>query len=424
MGEIFGLIDVNCFFVSCERIFRPDLEGVPVIVLSNNDGCAIARSNEAKALGIKMGAPEFELRPLLRRENVRVFSSNYALYGDISKRVNETIASMVPTFETYSIDESFLNLTEFSSQDLEALGRALRQRVLTWTGVPTCVGIGPTKTLAKVANFVAKKRPAYGGFCDLRSSAVRDEILRSIPVEEVWGIGAASTRKLQSHGVDTAAALSQLDPETARSLLTVTGGRVVYELRGVSCLPLELLEPTRKGIAVTRSFGNPVLSWTNMREAVASYAARSAEKLRQAKVTAAHMHVFMHTSPFRDGPAYSNGTTGRFIKSTNDSAELVALAVRLGQSIWREGYRYSKAGVILSEILPESIEQRCLWEEAGRGNRARLWSIVDRLNAELGRDSVRLLSTGAEQSGWKLRAEHRSPRWTTRWNELPIAIAK
>src|SRR6202140_2367760 len=221
-GEIFGLIDGNNFYCSCERVFRPDLEGVPVIVLSNNDGCAVSRSNEAKALGIKMGDPEFKLRELIKRENVRVFSSNYALYGDISRRVVETLTSMVPAVETYSIDESFLNLTEFRSRDLVEMGRELRERVLTWTGIPTCVGIAPTKTLAKLGNFLAKKRPQFRGVCDLRAATARAELLPSVPVEEVWGIGAASTAKLQKLGVATAADLAALEPEQARSLLPVT----------------------------------------------------------------------------------------------------------------------------------------------------------------------------------------------------------
>ena len=424
MEEVFGLIDCNNFYVSCERVFRPDLEGVPVIVLSNNDGCAISRSNEAKALGIKMGDPEFKLREIIKREKIHVFSSNYALYGDLSGRVGQCITSMVPTVETYSIDESFLNLTEFCSLDLKELARELRDRVLRWTGIPTCVGIAPTKTLAKLGNFLAKKRPQFHGVCDLRSAAVRAELLPSVPVEEVWGIGGASATKLSKLGVATAADLAAVEPDNARKLLTVTGGRIVYELRGVSCLPLELLEPTRKGVAVTRSFGNPVITWQSMREAIATYASRAAEKMRRHKVTASHLFVFMHTSPFRDGPSYSNGASARLLEATNDSGEVVALAERLGERIWRDGYRYTKAGVIFSELLPETVQQPSLWSEIEREKRAKLWRVVDSLNADLGRDTVRLLSTGQNVAPWKLRAEHRSPRWTTRWGELPRVRAR
>lgn len=423
-GEIFALQDANNFYVSCERVFRPDLEGVPVIVLSNNDGCAVSRSNEAKALGVKMGDPEFKIRELIKRENIRVFSSNYALYGDISRRVVDTITTMVPTLEVYSIDESFLNLTEFRSRDLPELARDVRARVLQWTGIPTCIGIGPTKTLAKLGNFLAKKRPHFRGVCDLRRVEVRAELLPSVPVEEVWGIGAASTAKLQKLGVATAADLAALEPEQARGLLTVTGGRVVYELRGISCLPMELLEPTRKGIAVTRSFGSPIFNWQSMSEAIASYATRGAEKMRRHKVAAAHLYVFIHTSPYADGPRYSNGVSGRFMEATNDTSEVVGLALRLGERIWRDGYRYAKAGVVLTELLPETFRQPSLWSDIDREKRAKLWRVVDDLNADLGRDSVRLLAAGAQAASWKLRASRRSPRWTTRWSELPRASAR
>jgi DNA polymerase V len=256
MGEVFGLIDCNNFYVSCERVFRPDLEGKPVIVLSNNDGCCVARSQEVKKLGVRMGDPVFKIRDLIKRENITLFSSNYAYYGDVSHRVVQTLGTMVPTIENYSIDESFLNLGEFSEREVEPLARELRERVHRWVGIPTCVGIAPTKTLAKVANFIAKKRPQYRGVCDLRSSRVRAELLSTVPADEVWGIGSASAAKLAKIGVQTAADLAALDPDNARALLTVTGGRTVYELRGISCMPLELMEPTRKGIGVTSRNGN------------------------------------------------------------------------------------------------------------------------------------------------------------------------
>jgi DNA polymerase V len=424
MEDTFGLIDCNNFYVSCERVFRPDLEGVPVIVLSNNDGCAVARSAEAKALGIKMGDPEFKIRELIKREKVKVFSSNYALYGSLSGRVTETLLSMVPTIETYSIDESFLNLGEFREREVEPLARELRERVHRWVGIPTCVGIAPTKTLAKVANFIAKKRPQYRGVCDLRSSQVRAELLSTVPVDEVWGIGAASAAKLVKIGVQTAADLAALDPDNARALMTVTGGRTVYELRGISCMPLELMEPTRKGIAVTRSFGAPVTSWQQMREAIASYATRAAEKMRRYKVAAENIFVFMHTNTFNNAPFYSNGASARFSETTNDTGEVVALAVRLGERLWRDGFRYSKCGVMITELMPETIRQPALWCELDREKRERAWRAMDKLNATLGRETVRILGAGPKEAAWKLRAEHRSPRWTTRWDELPHVVAR
>jgi DNA polymerase V len=424
MQEIFGLIDCNNFYVSCERVFRPDLEGVPVIVLSNNDGCAVARSAEAKALGIKMGDPEFKIRDLIRRENVRVFSSNYALYGDLSRRVGDTLSSMVPTVETYSIDESFLNLGEFNDREVEPLARELRERVLRWVGIPTCVGIAPTKTLAKVGNFIAKKRPQFAGVCDLRSAAVRSELLPTVPVEEVWGIGGASAAKLAKLGIHTAADLAALEPDDARALMTVTGGRTVYELRGISCMPLELVEPTRKGIAVTRSFGKPVTEWSEMREALASYATRAAEKMRRYKVAADNLFVFMHTNTFNNDSFYSNGASAHFLATTNDTGEVVGLAARLGERLWRDGFRYAKCGVMITELLPEVDRQPALWGDLDRERRERVWKTMDKLNASLGRDTLRVLSAGPKDGAWNLRAEYRSPRWTTRWEELPQVEAK
>ena len=419
MAQTFGLIDCNNFYVSCERVFRPDLEGKPVIVLSNNDGNAVSRSNEAKSLGVRMGDPAFKIRDLIKRENITLFSSNYGLYGDFSGRVGDALLSLVPSVETYSIDESFLDLTEFPEREVESLARALRERVLQWTGIPTCVGIGPTKTLAKAANYLAKKRPQYEGVCDLRRMETRMELLATVPVAEVWGVGSASAAKLGTLGVGTAAELAAMEPEQARALLTVTGGRTVYELRGVSCLPIELVEPMRKGIAVTRSFGKPILEWENMREAVATYAARAAEKMRRHQVAAAHISVFLHTSAFNQDPWYSNAASAKFLEATNDTGEVVAMAVRLGERIWRQGFRYAKAGVMIAELLPETARQPALWSEFDRERRAKLWQVVDQLNAGKGRGTVRVLSAGPKSPAWQLRAEYRSPRWTTRWAELP-----
>ncbi len=285
------------------------------------------------------------------------------------------------------------------------------------------VGIAPTKTLAKVANFIAKKRPQFRGVCDLRSNRVRDELLPTVPVDEVWGIGAASAVKLSRLGIQTAADLAALNPDDARALMTVTGGRTVYELRGISCLSLELMEPTRKGIAVTRSFGASVTSWQPMREAIASYATRAAEKMRRYRVAAENIFVFMHTNTFNNDPFYSNGASARFAETTNDTGEVIALAVRLGERLWRDDFRFSKCGVMITELLPETIRQPALWGELDRDRREQAWRVTDKLNATLGRDAVRILGAGPKNAVWKLRAEHRSPRWTTRWNELPRARA-
>ncbi len=331
MDKVFGLIDCNNFYASCERLFRPDLERAPIVVLSNNDGGVIARSNEAKALSIEMGCPGFMLRERIAREGIQVFSSNYTLYGDLSRRVRDTLLSMVQDVETYSIDEHFLDLTGYG--EAAALAHALRARVRQWTGIPTCVGIGPTKTLAKLANFLAKKRPALGGICDLQSPHIRAELLPTVPVGEVWGVGTRSAAKLVREGVATAAALAALEPSRARKLLTVTGGRIAYELRGVSCLPLELVEPPRKGLMVTRGFGQAVLTWQGMSEALASYASRAAKKMRRHQVAAAHLSVYMHTNAHNGDPWYSNAATAHFPKPTNGTGELLSMALRLGERI-------------------------------------------------------------------------------------------
>jgi len=421
MNEVFGLIDCNNFYVSCERVFRPDLEGVPVIVLSNNDGCAVARSGQSPR--DKNGRPRVQDSGTDQARESQSLQQQLCLVVSLSGRVTDTLLSMVPTIETYSIDESFLNLGEFREREVEPLARELRERVHRWVCIPTCVGIAPTKTLAKVANFIAKKRPQYRGVCDLRSSRVRADLLSTVPVDEVWGIGSASAAKLTKIGVQTAADLAALDPDNARTLMTGTGGRTVYELRGISCLPLELMEPTRKGIAVTRSFGAPVTSWQEMREAIASYATRAAEKMRRYKVAAENIFIFMHTNTFNNDPFYSNGASARFSETTNDTGEVVALAVRLGERLWRDGFCYSKCGVMITELMPETIRQPALWGELDRQKRERAWKAMDKLNATLGRDTVRILGAGPKDAAWKLRAEHRSPRWTTRWNELPRARA-
>ena len=296
--RVLALIDGNSFYCSCERVFDAKLAKRPVIVLSNNDGCAVARTSEAKALGIAMGEPYFKIRDLCRQERVAVFSSNYTLYGDMSARMNAIYRQWSPDVEVYSIDESFLDLSGFDRRDLVAYGRDLRATVLRWTGIPTCVGLGGTKTLAKLANHIAKKNPDLAGVCDLTDEAARRRWLDRVEVGEVWGIGPASQRKLAAIGIETVAQLRDLDPRLARKMMSVVGERTVLELRGIACLALEHVPPQRKGCAVTRSFGIPVTTLTGMLEAVAAYATRAGEKLRRHRLETSHMSVFMHTSEF------------------------------------------------------------------------------------------------------------------------------
>lgn len=416
-----ALIDCNNFYVSCERVFDRRLEGVPVLVLSNNDGCAIARSQEVKALGIRMGEPAFKLRPLIRQHGIRVFSSNYVLYGDMSRRVNEVVHQFSPEIEIYSIDETFVDLSGFGQKDLWAYGQEMRATVKRWTGIPTCVGIGPTKTLAKLANAVAKKNPTFGAVCDLSDTAVRSAVLRAFPVGDVWGVGSATTRKLAAVGVTTAAGLRDLEPAQARQIGTVVLERLVQELRGTRCLELELVAPARKGMAVTRSFGQPVTTLTGVLEAVAAYATRAAEKLRAHGLVAGQLSAFLHTNPHKACPQYHGARASRLVPMTDDTRDLIAASRRCIESAWRDGFAYVKAGVILDDLRPSKEAPPCLFE-APRPHSAALMSAVDRLNARYGRHTVFPGAMGIDRP-WKLRAEHHSPHYTTRIGELPVVMA-
>jgi DNA polymerase V len=349
----FVLIDGNSFYCSCERLFQPKLARRPVIVLSNNDGCAVARTAEAKALDIKMGAPYFQIRDLCERERVAVFSSNYALYGDISRRMNDVYRTVSPNVEAYSIDETFLDLSGFDPSRHEDMARALRAKIRRWIGVPTCVGLGPTKVLAKVANKIAKGDPAIDGVCDLRDPVARKLLLTDFPVADVWGVGPASTAKLLAINVQTAADLSAMDLRLAKSLLSVVGERIVMELSGVSCMPLGSIPPTRKGLAVTRSFGERITTLDSMLEAVSTFAARAGEKLRRYELAAGYMTLFMHTSRFASRPSYSASKGFEFSPPTNDSRKLITVAQNLARQVGREGFAFSKAGVMFDDIIPQ-----------------------------------------------------------------------
>lgn len=416
--SLYALVDCNNFYVSCERVFQPELEGRPVIVLSNNDGCAVARSAEAKALGIKMGTPAFKIKDLIRREGVVVRSSNYALYGDMSARVDAVLGMFAPRVENYSIDESFLDLADLpAGTDVIGLGREIRARVRRWTGIPVCVGIGPTKTLSKLANHIAKTRPAFFGVCDLRD-AVAQAHLAEVSVGEVWGIGPAYVERLAGLGIASVAEFAALDPAVAREVLTVVGQRTVLELNGIACIPLELEPPPKKVTAVTRSFGRSVTTLTEMREAVAFYAARAAEKLRRAGQATGHLSVFMHTNRFNGDPSRSASGAVSFPEATNDTGELVSGALRIAEAIWRDGFRYSKAGVITTDLVPAGAGQSSLFVDARRD--PRLMLAMDRINAKMGRGTVYPAATGTHRK-WFLKADYHSPRYTTRWADLPRA---
>lgn len=416
----FALIDGNSFYCSCERLFQPKLERRPVIVLSNNDGCAVARTAEAKALDIKMGAPYFQIRDLCERERVAVFSSNYALYGDISRRMNEVYRTVSPNVEAYSIDETFLDLSGFDPSRHEEMARALRAQIRRWIGIPTCVGLGPTKVLAKVANKIAKGKPAMDGVCDLGDPIARKLLLADFPVADVWGVGPASTAKLLAINVRTAADLSAMDFRLAKSLLSVVGERIVMELSGVSCMPLESIPPTRKGLAVTRSFGERITTLDPMLEAVSTYAARAGEKLRRFELAAGYMTLFMHTSHFASTPSYSGSKGIEFSPATNDSRKLIAAAQRLARQLWREGLAFSKAGVMFDDLIPQGEVAPGLLDAPDDVERnARLMTALDQINQRWGRNAAIIGATGL-RSAWTQKFQRRSPSFTTKLADLPL----
>lgn len=422
MTRSFALIDGNSFYCSCERVFDPKLRQRPVIVLSNNDGCAVARTAEAKALGIGMGDPMFKIRDMCKREGVVVFSSNYTLYGDMSRRMNTVYQAFSPDLEIYSINESFLDLTPVAPEHREELGRDLRTTVSTWTGVPTCVGIGPTKTLAKLANKIAKTTPQLGGVCDLTSEVARREWLPLVDLADVWGIGRASQVKLAAFGCRTAADVAALDPKLARKTLTVVGERIIHELRGTPCLDLETIAPIRKGCAVTRSFAGRVESLEMMQEAVAAHATRLGEKLRHHGLATDHVTVFFHTSPHDHGPSRSVSTTVDFPEASNDTLVLVRAAEWGARRIWKFGYRYAKAGLMTVDLVPMEASQRALIGALDREKSGRLMEAMDACNRKLGRGVVFPAAAGIDRQkkAWITKFDMRSPPYTTRLDEVPV----
>ncbi|PMR70111.1 Y-family DNA polymerase [Halomonas heilongjiangensis] len=417
-----ALVDVNDFYVSCERAFAPRLEGLPVGVLSNNDGCVVARSRELKALGVAMGAPMHLLPPAIRRQAV-LLSSNYALYGDMSRRVNAILAEFSPDVEVYSIDESFLGFAGIEPATLEAHGQRLRETVRRDTGLPVCVGVAPTRVLAKVANRLAKRQPAFEGVCPLEAdSDVTRHVLERLPVVELWGVARRTGERLALMGIDTAWQLRQADPARIRRAFSVVMERLVWELRGHPAIDIEDLAEPRQRILVSRSFGRLTGEPSDLQAAVRQHAARAAEKLRRQGSLARAVQVFLRTSPFPVGaPQYRNSVVVPLARPSADSRDLLEAAGRGLAAILREGYRYQKCGVMLLDLVSGQARQLSLLEEVQsettRGRSQRLMATVDRLNREMGRDTVRF-GLPRQDSPWALRCERRTPRYTTRWDEL------
>ena len=418
-----ALIDCNNYYVSCERAFDASLVGVPVIVLSNNDGCAIARSQEAKALGIKMGDPIHHLRDKVRAHGIRVLSSNYTLYGDMQRRVLAACEAFARDVEIYSIDETFLDLTGFEDRDLVAHAHAMRNQVLRWTTIPTCVGIAGTKTLAKLANAAAKKDSRFGGVADFRDDAVRHDVMQAFPVGDIWGVGGATARKLIALGITTAGELRDMPMKQARGLGTVVLERLVAELRGVPSAAVEMVAPQRRGMAVTRSFGTPVLTFDRLMGALTEYAMRAGEKLRSHGLVASRLTAFFHTNRNKpERPQYTGSRTVTLHPMTSDSLELIAAARRAAERAWREGYAYTKAGVLLDDLVAADMRPRTLFE-GDTEKRARLMGALDEINGKFGKWTAVTASQGFKRE-WKLRSEMRSPAWTTSITEVPTVRAR
>ncbi len=410
---MFGLIDCNNFFVSCERVFRPDLLGRPVIVLSNNDGCAIARSNEAKALGIKMGQPAFQLKHLIEQHQIAVFSSNYTLYGDMSARVMSIISESVPQLEVYSIDEAFINFDGIA--DIQALGSKLVRRVSKGTGIPVSLGVAPTKTLAKIANKFAKKYPAYKNVSIIDNEEKRIKALQLTPVEEVWGIGRRLSKKLHLRGVTTAYDFSKLPRSWVRKEMSVVIERTWQELNGVSCIDMESAPSPKKQICTSRSFGQLIEDYENIAEAVATHASTCARKLRKQKSYAGSLIVFIQTNGFReDLPQHWQNIHVQIPVPTSDTLEIVSSALKGLKQIYLKGYKYKKAGVILSEIT--SAAQLGLFDAIDHEKRNKLMQSLDQINEKFPH-AVKLAIQGKGRD-WKLKQESLSACYTTKLKDI------
>lgn len=423
---LFALVDCNNFFVSCERVFDPRLQDKPVVVLSSNDGCAVARSNEVKALGVKMGTPWFKMQEMARRNGIVALSSNFALYSDMSDRVVATLRGFSPEVEVYSIDESFVGLEGMQGQwgTPTAMGQAMRQRVLQWTGLPVCVGIAPSKTLAKLANHIAKMQSAFDGVCDFSAMTARKrrELLAGIDVNEVWGIGRKTTEGLQQLGIETVADLLQAKPDRLQARFGIVMERIVSELQGEPCLGLEEVETPRQQIIASRSFGEAVTTMDELGAAVSTFVAWACERLRVQESICGAIHVYIETSRFRERH-YANGVTVPLPDPSDDTRDLTGAALSGLQRIFRKGYPYKKAGVVLMDLSEAAFRQHSLFDSgANRAQSDKVMAAMDALNAVYGRDTLFVGAAGT-RAHWTTRADRRTPCYTTDWEELPTVRA-
>jgi DNA polymerase V len=421
--RVFALIDCNNFFVSCERVFRPDLEGKPVIVLSSNDGCAVARSNEAKALGIPMGAPVFKYRQLLERHNVVQFSANFELYGDISKRITHLLATITPRIEVYSVDESFLDLSELGISSYTAWGHGVRERIQQWIGVPVSIGIATSKTLAKLASERAKKDPELNGVLDLASASETERQLRlqATPVQDIWGVGWRLAPRLKAEGISTALHLANASPKRAGQLMGIHGRQMVAELNGLSCIPLEREGRACKSIAATRTFGEDTKEFGVLEAAIATFATRASFKLRQSHQLTRRAAIFLTTNKHK--PGYRRWYQEiQLPYPSADTGLLVSRLVEVLETIYNPQASYHRAGVMLFDFVPDSHLQTDLLGTvdiaAHTRSQARM-EAIDTINGRFGRGHIRYAAEGLGQA-WEPKHQLRSPRYTTVWDELPV----
>ena len=421
---MFALADCNNFFVSCERVFRPELQGKPVIVLSNNDGCAVARSNEAKALGIKMGAPFFKIRHIVEKHNVAVFSGNMALYGDMSQRVRWVLEDYAPSIEVYSIDEAFLDLRGVQGVDFDAYAKAISAQCWKLTSIPVSVGIAPTKTLAKIASKLCKQYPKLRGGCYMHRPQDIEKVLRKYPVEDVWGIGRRSAPKLHSIGVKTAYDFIQLPENAVKKMFALPGVRTWRELRGEACIEFEDGFEAKQSICVSRSFSQEITDVDELCEQIANFASSMSEKLRQQHSVACEMNVFAYTNRFKEDAPQTYGTQlVHFEHPVNDQRTVVSTAVAAMREVFKSGYGYKKAGVVATHILPANEVVHSLFEDTqALEKEQKITSAVDVINAAFGKGTIKLATQGSGRI--KSASEKQSPHYTTQWSDIPVVSVK
>ena len=410
-----ALVDCNNFYASCERVFRPDLENKPIVVLSNNDGCVIARSNEAKKLGIKMGEPAFKKREVFERNKIKTFSTNFILYGDMSKRVMSILRNNSKEIEIYSIDEAFLKCY---NEDLNTYGINLRKKVKQWTGIPVSVGIAETKVLAKIANHIAKKYRKSGVFI-LDNKEIIEKALKFTAIEEIWGIGRNHARRFKEYGINTAYDLTCIEESWIKRKFSIVVLRIAKELKGIKCLDIESQHKTKKNICTSRSFGNPTSDYSTIKEALSTFAVRCCEKLRKQKTSTSELRIFIYTNPFNPKHKQYYGTKKiKLERATNDNQIIVHEVIKGLQKIYKKGYIYKKAGVIVGNITQENQVQLNLFDQIrNREKYTKISKVIDRINSSMGRDKLRIATQGFDRK-WKMKQEQLSQCYTTRIDEI------